>query len=286
MHRRPGRVLLYFGMLLCLTVGMQQTLAQDASGASSAEPASFVIESRTTSLYLRGTVSSVAHESILRQRAAAWFTDRRLRFDLRPAAALPPGWSLVTELALRVAAESISATIRVSSSTVSVVGVAGVESAWRNQLQRLSSHLPTGMHIEERIIEVGSLLSHNEQCSHLLASALRGRSIEFPSDSAKVGTQSFALLEHVAQIVADCPQADIRIVGHTDTTGDEAANLALSKARAEAVASFLHDRGIGQDRTVAVGRGGTEPVATANTSRARRANRRIELSFVFSPLQD
>ncbi|KAA2285382.1 OmpA family protein [Arenimonas fontis] len=69
----------------------------------------------------------------------------------------------------------------------------------------------------------------------------------------------------------------ITVEGHTDSQGGEAANLALSRRRAEAVRRLLEQAGIASGRITAVGKGQAEPVADNGTAEGRARNRRVEI---------
>ena len=77
------------------------------------------------------------------------------------------------------------------------------------------------------------------------------------------------------------PETRIRIEGHTDDTGPETVNLRISRERAQAVANYLANRGISDNRLIAKGYGSTQPIDNATTEAARSRNRRIEISYVF-----
>ena len=83
------------------------------------------------------------------------------------------------------------------------------------------------------------------------------------------------------------PTAAIRLTGHTDDVGDEAANLRLSEQRARAVAAGLTARDPGlAGRIQVVGRGEAEPVAPnrrpggGDDAEGRQRNRRVAILFV------
>jgi OmpA-OmpF porin, OOP family len=74
------------------------------------------------------------------------------------------------------------------------------------------------------------------------------------------------------------PRSLIVIEGHTDSFGSDDANLALSRARAEAVGSFLTtELGVPAYRIRAVGYGETQPIANNETPQGRARNRRIDV---------
>ena len=68
----------------------------------------------------------------------------------------------------------------------------------------------------------------------------------------------------------------LRIIGHTDSSGTEDANLKLSQWRADAVRAYLLKRGISPSRVEAVGVGSDSPVASNASKEGRIKNRRVE----------
>jgi outer membrane protein OmpA-like peptidoglycan-associated protein len=76
-------------------------------------------------------------------------------------------------------------------------------------------------------------------------------------------------------ILAANPSTLLTVEGHTDDQGDEATNLGLSQARADAVVAYLVAGGVAEDRLVAIGLGETDPIADNATAESRAANRRI-----------
>lgn len=81
----------------------------------------------------------------------------------------------------------------------------------------------------------------------------------------------------VALLDAD-PGVTIEIGGHTDDVGEEASNLELSEARAQAIADALIEAGADEARLSVQAYGETEPVGDNGTESGRAENRRIELA--------
>jgi OOP family OmpA-OmpF porin len=71
----------------------------------------------------------------------------------------------------------------------------------------------------------------------------------------------------------------LKLAGHTDNIGSAAANLKLSKDRAEAVKAYLVDKGINASFIEATGYGAGQPIATNKTAAGRQTNRRVEFSL-------
>ncbi len=101
--------------------------------------------------------------------------------------------------------------------------------------------------------------------------------VEFLTGSARLTSRSRAEIEKLGVILRSYPMATVVVAGHTDSRGREGANLALSQARAEAVAKALKDSGVGADRIRAVGYGSQKPVGDNSTRAGRQQNRRVTL---------
>ena len=91
------------------------------------------------------------------------------------------------------------------------------------------------------------------------------------SDAAKKSLKDFATK------MADMPETDITIWGHTDNVGSAEANQKVSLKRANAVRDFLASQGIAKDRMVTEGKSYDMPVASNETDAGRAQNRRVEV---------
>ena len=69
----------------------------------------------------------------------------------------------------------------------------------------------------------------------------------------------------------------IRIVGHTDSQGNQASNDTLSLARANSVRRHLEGKGVAADRIEVLGRGGRDPLVGNDKAYGRALNRRVEI---------
>ena len=116
------------------------------------------------------------------------------------------------------------------------------------------------------------------QCQGDVAAILKARSIRFEEASSSLASDGADLLDEVATALRPCTGARIAITGHTDASGDEAANRALSRDRAEAVKRALVERGIGSASLQTRGFGSSQPMPGLDP--ADPANRRIEFTVV------
>jgi outer membrane protein OmpA-like peptidoglycan-associated protein len=76
------------------------------------------------------------------------------------------------------------------------------------------------------------------------------------------------------------PSLKIEISGHTDDVGNEQLNLKLSQTRAEAVKSYLVEKGIVAGRLTAKGYGKSKPIAPNTSDETRKLNRRTEFTVL------
>jgi len=84
-------------------------------------------------------------------------------------------------------------------------------------------------------------------------------------------------LSDVIELLESEPNKQIRIEGHTDSTGSAELNLRLSRERAEAVRDALVRLGIDAGRITAVGMGEDFPIASNATGDGRARNRRVDV---------
>ena len=100
--------------------------------------------------------------------------------------------------------------------------------------------------------------------------------IEFETGSATLTRRSREEVARLARILGAYPNVRVRLIGHTDATGNDADNLWLSVERAESRGA-LGASGIAANRIEVEGRGATEPTASNDTESGRAQNRRVEL---------
>lgn len=109
--------------------------------------------------------------------------------------------------------------------------------------------------------------------------AAKSVSIEFDTGKATFTPKAVSALNDLLDQAA-ITSLNVQINGHTDNVGDPAANLALSKARAEAVKQFLMTNAPANflaERVQARGFGDTQPVADNSTAAGKAQNRRVEI---------
>jgi outer membrane protein OmpA-like peptidoglycan-associated protein len=101
--------------------------------------------------------------------------------------------------------------------------------------------------------------------------------ILFDTDSAVVDPSGRATLDEVAGVLVEYPKTAVVVQGHTDSTGGEEHNLALSERRARAVSNHLIAGGVDAGRVSALGMGEGYPVADNDSESGRSFNRRVDI---------
>ncbi len=104
--------------------------------------------------------------------------------------------------------------------------------------------------------------------------------INFLPNSADLTESAATILSEVAQTLRDSGDVAITIEAHTDSSGNAADNLQLSRRRALAVARFLVDEGIAGSRLKPQAFGESRPRQPNATAAGRVANRRVEFNIV------
>ena len=101
--------------------------------------------------------------------------------------------------------------------------------------------------------------------------------IYFDVNKDVVKPESYGTLKEIAKILNEVPDVKVKILGHTDADGQDAANLDLSKRRAASVkAELAKNFGVNADRLETDGLGESQPVAPNDTPANKALNRRVE----------
>lgn len=89
------------------------------------------------------------------------------------------------------------------------------------------------------------------------------------------------ILDNIGNFLKTCPDNKVVARGHTDSTGKQAANQALSEKRAQKIREYLVAyQNISPDRITAEGLGPAQPAATNASEAGRALNRRVELMIL------
>lgn len=102
--------------------------------------------------------------------------------------------------------------------------------------------------------------------------------IYFDSGKDIVKPESYGTIKEIASVIKENSELRVKIVGHTDSDGDDAMNLDLSRRRANNVKQYLvNEFQIDSNRIETDGKGEIEPIVTNSSSENKAKNRRVEL---------
>lgn len=133
------------------------------------------------------------------------------------------------------------------------------------------------MAVDKALVDTGIPMTPEEK------EALRTIRLDFVAFETGANTltvESKHQADDLVSILNRYPTLKIEIGGHTDNTGDAAANKTLSQQRAEIVKTYLVAQGIAADRLTAVGYGSSKPADSNDTDAGREKNRRTEFRII------
>ncbi|USX16254.1 OmpA family protein [Oxalobacteraceae bacterium OTU3CAMAD1] len=183
---------------------------------------------------------------------------------------LPPNWNGYVQKLIGPNLKLISkGEIKIDGTNVTLRG----EVANEAQRQQIASDFATSLN-PSYTVNNGLRVSAAEQ--NLLDETLAKRIIEFESGKATLTDSGKGILDEMAAAMQKVKGKKVEVIGHTDNVGLRDSNLALSHARAQAVCSYLADRGISQEMVMVSGQGPDRPVAENSSADGRARNRRIE----------
>lgn len=184
--------------------------------------------------------------------------------------ATPANWNSYVQKLITPELKQISrGQLKIDGSTVSLKG----EVANEAQRQKIASNVATSLN-PTYTVNNGLRVSAADQ--GVLDKTLANRTVEFESGKATLTPAGRAILDEMAAAMLKLDGRKVDLIGHTDNQGLKASNQNLSQARAEAVKTYLADKGIDRDLMTASGQGSDRPIASNGSAEGRARNRRIE----------
>ena len=131
--------------------------------------------------------------------------------------------------------------------------------------------------VENRVFEAASAISSAEVEINEYGILIRLSGNLFNSGSAKLNAESLPRLKQLAEVIKKFPNNNVRIEGHSDSSGSEEANHRLTEKRAIAFKKYLVEQcGAPDERLTTVGLGETAPIVTEIDNSSKAKNRRID----------
>ncbi len=129
--------------------------------------------------------------------------------------------------------------------------------------------------LEERLQGALSLVAETRATARGLIVSLPD--ILFDVGEATLKPEAQLALAKLAGILLIMQDLNLRVEGHTDSTGSPSFNQRLSERRADAVFDLLAKQGISASRMKTAGYGMERPIADNSTAEGRQKNRRVEI---------
>ncbi len=104
--------------------------------------------------------------------------------------------------------------------------------------------------------------------------------VYFDTDKSNLKSDAIPELDKVHEFLRKNPSYGIKIAGYTDSDGTKERNQVISESRAKAVASYLVNKGISGNRTLAKGYGQNDPLNANTSEEDKKLNRRVEVTLV------
>lgn len=264
-------------IIMSIVVGVTSAVYADPSqlNVSASSPTG----SNTTSainapVVVSGTAPDDATKQALLARLRELYGDRVVDQLKVGNVRTPPQWSKIVLASIQPNLKSVTqGRLDISGANITLHGNV-TSDGMRSELEtQLGQGLPTAYTVNNKLEVVAP-----EQA--VVDKALANRIIEFQSGSAVLTPTGQSILNEMATALSKVGGRAVKIIGHTDDQGVPATNLALSLARANAVKTYLIEKGLRPDLLAAQGLGSIKPIADNATDEGRRRNRRIEFDVL------
>ncbi|OTG77732.1 hypothetical protein B9T23_04415 [Acinetobacter terrae] len=226
-------------------------------------------------IVVEGAVPNEASkQAILNKMYAVYGTDHVVDKIQVRAVSAPNGWS---DSVSKVITEDLK---KVKQGKLSVRGTQ-VELA--GKMSNQNNIQPTTVNFQNLVqapYRLNTQLTVNQAEQKIIDEALKNRIIEFESSSAILAESGIKILDEMAVALNKVAGKKVKVIGHTDSSGNSAKNLTLSQERAAAVKNYLIGKNIPTDRLSVEGLGSNKPVADNTTVEGRKKNRRIEFEVL------
>lgn len=145
-------------------------------------------------------------------------------------------------------------------------------------------------------IAAGYLMSDLDEKAEMLRSELVGTGVQvvelensiqlemdnlisFDSSEFKLSHEILPALRSISKVMSEYPESKLKVKGFADASGNFESNVKLSKDRASAVAKYILDHGIADNRVDVFAFGIQDPLCSNESSQGRACNRRVELEL-------
>ena len=235
---------------------------------------------------MRGRLPDALRKTTVSAYAASLFGGESIHNQTRIVEGLPDGWSVRSMAALEALSHMHNGSVVVQPNMISVKGKSS-EKDISSIISRIFAtrigpnvNFETDVTYDEKLnIDTTEVGLTDANCEKQIQAVLGARKINFAPSSSSIEEASLGVIDSIAEILIECPDARFEIAGHTDSQGGEESNKTLSQGRADAVLAALLQRRVRTAKMKSVGYGEINPIADNDTEEGRAQNRRIEFSL-------
>ncbi|MBX9900589.1 MAG: OmpA family protein [Burkholderiaceae bacterium] len=256
------RYFFFFSLFISISLNVCAQLSKPVLATANARPGQIVAT---------GTVPDEGSKSqILGKLRELYGTENVLdQINIGPSV-LPANWTSNVQKLIAPNLKLISkGQIKIDGTVVSVRG----EVANEAQRQQIASEIASNLN---STYTVNNALRVSAAEQSILDGILANRIVEFETGRSTLTPSGVAILDELAVPLLKLKNKRVEVIGNTDNQGLRASNVALSIARAEAVKSYLANKGVPADLISVLGQGPDRPITTNETVEGRARNRRIE----------
>lgn len=182
----------------------------------------------------------------------------------------PPNWSGYVQKLVSPQLKQVSrGQLDINGNNIELKG----EVANESQRQQIAADIATSLN---PTYAVRNALRVAAQEQTVLDATLANRIIEFEPGSSVLRPAGRNILDEMAATLLKLGAKKVEVIGHTDSQGARDTNVVLSLARADAVRTYLANKGVAPSLITTSGSGPDRPVASNDTPDGRARNRRIE----------
>jgi OOP family OmpA-OmpF porin len=268
-------------------VSVEEPVKEDIEEEKPSIPSPYEImvsKSEDAKIVLQGYVPNQEVHNTLVEKATTLFGKDQVSDELKESEGAPTKWADSVMLGLDKLDVVDYGKFKIVDDAFTFKGHVGEVSKKESLLQSFSEALDSNYKGEydidapepKVVVEPKAVFSCQEEFKKVLLS----QKINFEYNKADIKTDSYTLLDDIAEVAKKCPNDAIEIGGHTDSIGSSRYNEKLSASRANAVKAYLVGKDISTDRLKAVGYGEIKPISDNSTEEGRLENRRIEFNII------
>lgn len=236
-------------------------------------PYTMYVEYTKEKLLIRGYMPSKTSLDNFVNEFKSKENDYRLINRVDIGAGAPNNWDSLILTVAQLVKELDFGIVNIVNQNVTFSGRVASTKQKREIEQFLNVFKKSNYKITSRVIAMDASI---EICQNRYDVLLSSHKIEFQAGKSTIDVKNEPLLKSLSDIFALCSNAKLKIIGHTDSRGNNMKNEELSRQRAQAVVAKLFQLGISLEQMEAVGRGELEPIGNNETEEGRKKNRRIE----------